>query len=170
MYGTEAVAAEIAKRINNSFNSDDSKSRNRTKITKRLETIDTKIQNLIKAIANGLDMSMAKPEIDALKAEKGKLESELKEVEKFEIFKPKKVSAAEILEAYKHLESAFELQDPAKKRKLLRNFVRRLEYEPKSDSLTIYMFAGPAAVVFHSNGAQDGAHFEWHIENASSKR
>jgi hypothetical protein len=58
---------------------------------------------------------------------------------------------------YKHLEDAFESYDPVKKRKLLRSFVRRLEYDPKTDSLKVFVYAEPIPTVsvFHSSGAQD---------------
>jgi hypothetical protein len=95
------------------------------------------------------------PELDFLKQEKASLEIELTNIKMQESVKLRLVTTEEFFAVYKNLEQDFEMQNPEQKRKLLRAFVRRLEFDPINDSLKIFLFAEPTATVWYSNGAQD---------------
>jgi hypothetical protein len=58
---------------------------------------------------------------------------------------------------YSSLEEAIESYDPEKKRKLLRTFVRRLEYDLQTDTIKVSAYAEPVSTVYmcHCVGAQD---------------
>jgi uncharacterized coiled-coil DUF342 family protein len=113
-FGHEAAAKEIANRINARLQSGDQFSSKIQKISKQVQSVEGKIQNSVKAVANGLDISMAKPEIDSLKIERETLVNEIRNLESKQAFSPKPVTWEQILNMYSRLEEAIESYNPAK--------------------------------------------------------
>lgn len=76
----------------------------------------------------------------------------------------------DVLTLYERFEQVFATQSNKEKKKMLRCFVRRIEFDPREDSLTVYLFTEPAAstAVWFSCGARDGARYVCH--NASRQR
>ncbi len=155
VFGSKAAASQIAEKINREIASANN-NKALEKLNKQIQNIDSKITNLVRAIANGFDLDVAKGELDNLKFEKMNLEKQKTLIER-ETLVRKPVSVEEILRVYQNLEDAFELHDPHKKRKLLRAFVRRLEFDPRKDSLKVVLFAEPLTTVSVCilDGAQD---------------
>lgn len=163
-FGTHEAAQRIAKQVNEDMGDElEVRARARNKLLRTLNSTETKISNLVRAVANGFDVTLAKKELETLQEEKAQTEATLRELDDEEITKPKPVAASDILGLYRNLEKALETQDNSTKRKMLRYFVRRLEFDPESDTLTAYFFAEPtAASVCQTSGARDGACIVWH--------
>lgn len=155
-FGTKEVAIEIADRINKELKdglSPDVKAQN--KLEKQLSQVENKINNLVRAVADGFDLEIAKTELDSLKNEKGKLKIELESFTNKEYRRPKPVSAEDILQAYKYLDEAFQTKNTEQKRRFLRCFVKSLEYDPDTDLLNIRLFSLPMSSACILIGAQD---------------
>lgn len=169
-FGNPEAARRVADQVNESIGDElEVRAKARNKLLKALDTIEAKITNLVRAVADGFDVGVAKKELEALQAEKTQTEAMLRELDGEEGIKPKPVTASDVLELYRNLEKAFQSQDNAAKRKMLRYFVRRLEFDPGSDTLTVYFFAEPAvASICQSYGARSGARYVCH--NASRQR
>lgn len=169
VFGTPEAAEKVAAQINEGVSDEAAvREKARAKLLKALQATEAKITNLVRAVAEGFDVEAAKKELGALQAEKSETEKTLRELESEIAVAPKPVAAEDILALYANLEQAFEAQDNGRKRQMLRYFVRRVEFDPASDSLTVYLFAEPAASVCQTSGARDGARIVCH--NASRQR
>jgi site-specific DNA recombinase len=172
-FGTRKRAEEIARLINKSIESEtEAESKAAEQLRKKIQSLDMKIKNLIRAMSEGIDISEVADEIKAMKEEKTQAERTLDGIQYNKAPKPQLVSADQILGYYNALEEAWKGPDVEAKRKLLRSFVRRLEFDPREDSLKMSLFDEPttSAVVFHMDGAQDRTCSEWNIDRASMKR
>lgn len=156
IFGTKETAVEIAERINKeALGENTSFLKEKSKLEKQLNIVESKITNLVRAVSNGFDFEAAKTEIDSLKNEKVELEAELRIVRSKDNKKPKPVSAEDIIQLYERLEEAFQTENTEQRRKLLRCFVKRLEYNSKTDSLKVYIFSQPIESACIMAGAQD---------------
>ncbi|HHV62976.1 MAG TPA: hypothetical protein GXX51_10110 [Firmicutes bacterium] len=156
-FGTPEAAQRVADKVNENLQDEfEVRKKARVKLTRSLHAVEAKITNLVRAVANGFDVETAKKELAVLQSEKAQTEATLRELDNDELTRPRPLTPGDILELYANLEKAFQSQDNARKRKMLRYFVRRLEFDPGSDTLTIYFFAEPAvASVCQSYGARD---------------
>jgi len=180
LYGTQKAAAGIADKVNEEIMKEYGASQQeKNYLNKQLGTVEKKIKNLLSAIAEGLDFEEAKDEVKRLKTEQTEIKQALDNLATEEIKKPRPITVEEIMKLYENLRAAVEAEDTEKKRKLIRAFVRRLEYDPKKDLLRIFFFGlnGPSGLVTPgsvciSDGAQDGTRYDMQtrVRRASRRR
>lgn len=163
LYGTREAANKIAAKVNEEIMKEYGESQQeRNYLIRQLNTVEKKIKNLLSAIAEGLDFEEAKDEVKRLKSEQAEIKQALDNLATGDIKKPRPITAEEIMGLYENLRAAIEAEDAEKKRKFIRVFVRRLEYDPKEDLLRIYFFGPnrPSSLVVPGSvckldGAQD---------------
>lgn len=157
-FGTKAKAKEIADNFNKSLKEDNSDAYHaREKLTKAIETADQKLSNLAKAVANGFDITIANEEMKNIKSEKARANSELIKIDGELKLRPQLIEAENLLAMYRNLEKAFAGHENRTKKELLRRFVRRIEFDPQEDRVSVHLFTEPTSTsaVWFSYGAQD---------------
>lgn len=103
-----------------------------------------------------MDISEIHDEMQRLKEEKTIIENTLENIKKEDQLRPQPVSVKQVLGIYSKLCDAIKTGSNEQKRTLLRAFVRRLEFNPETDSLEITMFVDPTqSTVWYLSGAQD---------------
>ena len=165
-FGTSAAMKKLTDRLNESMNDENAVNKKaRDKLIKAVSDYERKINNLVKAVADGFDAAAARAELERLQEEKEFAEKELAGLEREiagETGAPKSISPEEMRGLYSRFEEAFQVGTNKEKKKLLRCFVRRIEYDPREDKLTVYMLGEPnpgnggTKAVWFSFGAQDG--------------
>ncbi len=158
-FGTREAAEKIVKNLNEALSDEIAIwAKAKEQLMKTLQYNQLKISNLVRAVSEGFDVATAKEELVRLQDEKADLEKKLNELEVESRSEPRLLTPDDILLMYQRLEDAFTNQPNKDKKKMLRCFVRRLEFDPKSDTLTVYLFAEPASTttaVWFSGGARD---------------
>lgn len=170
-FGTNEAAQAIAKKFNQALKEESSAEiKALTSLEQAIHDYDKKIKNLVQAVADGLDISEVKEEIQRLKEEQKNSQLELDRLRDEINASPQEIHPEDILNMYSRLELAFQDQSNREKKKLLRYFIRKIEFSPDDDRLTVYLFADPTSTkaVWFSFGAQDGACIVCH--NVSQKR
>lgn len=112
------------------------RARVRNKLLRTLNATETNITNSVRAFADGFDVTLSKKELETLQEGKAETETRLTEIDNKEMTKPMLVVVSDILESYRNPEKALQTQDNSTKRKMLRYFVHRLEFDLESYTLT----------------------------------
>ncbi len=159
-YGSRERAEEIARTVNDAWAEEDTAAREaREDLERALKDVEARIDNLTRAVAAGYDAAAAGRILEPLRTEQERIRAALAEIEASKKESPPPVSAEEILQMYAGLEQAFQHQDIPAKRRLLRAFVRRIEFDPQADNLRIYLFAELSPDVCPSDGARDRSRY-----------
>lgn len=171
-FGTREAAENIVKDLNEALSDEIAIwAKAKEKLMRALQHNESKITNLVRAVSEGFDIVVAKEELSRLQEQKADLEKRLNEIKAESQSKPRMLTPDDVLLIYQRLEDAFAKQSNKDKKKMLRCFVRKLEFNPTEDSLTVYLFAEPASTttaVWFSSGARDGARYVHHT--ASKQR
>lgn len=158
-FGTREAAENIVKDLNEALSDEIAiLAKAKEQLMKTLQYNQSRIANLVRAVSEGFDIETAKEELLRLQEEKADLEKRLNDLETESQSKPRMLTPDDVLLIYQRLEDAFAKQSNREKKKMLRRFVRKLEFDPTEDSLTVYLFAEPASTttaVWFSGGARD---------------
>lgn len=157
VYGTPEAAMEVTRRVNEQTEDEGAvNSKAKSQLERKLSEVDLQIKNLVRAVASGMDISEIHDEMQRLKEEKTIIENTLENIKKEDQLRPQPVSVKQVLGIYSKLCDAIKTGSNEQKRTLLRAFVRRLEFNPETDSLEITMFVDPTqSTVWYLSGAQD---------------
>lgn len=124
-------------------------------LEKQANALKSQISNLVTAIVKGTPAEYVNPEIKRLKREHQKVEEQIINLKSV---KPavKNIDEDKVANYFCRLEEVMENGTNKEKRQFIRLFVRRLEFDPLENKITVYWYADPFSNVWYSGGVGGG--------------
>lgn len=119
--------------------------RSQKQVTERLREIEREMNNLLNAISKGLDSEVAIQRVNALKEEQATLQRSLAELG--QVVADLRTSLDKLRVTRDDVLAALQGGDIKAKREYIKRVILRMEYDPDTDTVTVYLLPGLISII-----------------------